>query len=139
MPSAERKSQTRYKNMICPGYRHLREEERCKGDIDNDPFVNSLPNHLAHELKQIKVVVCQVTENSQFMLLLFDESLPKGRGIKSFFGSRAEKVETWVKHLLYCLLQKLFEDAILVNPRLIQSLHIDKAHPDQTLEGCGRE
>ena len=48
--------------MICPGYRHLREEERCKWDIDNDPLVNSLPNHLAHELKQIKVVVCQVTE-----------------------------------------------------------------------------
>ena len=48
--------------MICPEYRHLREEERCKWDIDNDPLVNSLPNHLAHELEQIKVVVCQVTE-----------------------------------------------------------------------------
>jgi len=92
--------------------------------LPTNPLVNCLPNHLAHKLKKVKMVVCQVTE--------------WGR-VKSFFRCCAKKVETWVKHFLDGLLQKFFEDTILIDAGLVKSLHVDKADPDQSLKGGWRK
>jgi hypothetical protein len=35
----------------------LTNEESCERNIDNDSFVNGLPDHLADEFEQVEVVV----------------------------------------------------------------------------------
>lgn len=49
--------------------------------------------------------------------------------------SHLEQVERGVKHLLYYLFQKLFEDAVLINTSLIDTQIIHKLHSDHSLHG----
>ena len=44
--------------------------------------------------------------------------IPQWRGVKSFFRCCAKKVETGVKHFLDRLLQKFFEDTVLIDAGL---------------------
>lgn len=123
-------------------------------------LVNGFSQHLPHKLKQLQVVLVNVGRRWRIKPFISTCSLRKMQQSRQkpvsflylltflrwwllwppgFILIYLEQVERRIKHLLYDLLQKLFEHTILIDTCLIHSQIVDKFHTNHAFYGICRQ